>query len=356
LISSKRSARDGVLAPLVPWYGLGMRSVAAPLGPSGLACLVLSLAACADNRTESSDGASQGDGSTAGADGSLADGARLDGALPDGLLPDGALPDGGWGTLPGGGCAPVRCQAHTYQCANCLDDDGDGLTDWQDPDCLGPCDNSEQGYDLGIPGGGSAPCRLDCYFDQDTGSGNDTCRWDHRCDPREPQAPRCADRSPPPPSAECPAMQPSTCLAFCGPLVPNGCDCFGCCELPAGSGRTVFLGSEPRNGAPRCSPATATNPDSCRLCTQVTACLNRCERCEVCLGRPRPPADCFVPQPPPSDAGPAGATRDAPAPGDGGVTNPGQCPASLLPCGLPGQGPCPPDFYCITGCCLRGPS
>jgi hypothetical protein len=157
-------------------------------------------------------------------------------------------------------------------------------------------------------------------------------------------------------------------------LVPNGCDCFGCCELPAGGGRTVFLGSEPRNGAPRCSPATVSNPDSCRPCTQVTACLNTCERCEVCIGRPRPPADCFVPPPGPT---PDASTRDAPAtdaptasdaprtdapavdappPPDGGTTNPGQCPAPLAPCGLPGQGPCPPDFYCITGCCIRAPT
>lgn len=43
----------------------------------------------------------------------------------------------GWGALPDGGCLPVQCQEHTYQCGNCIDDDDDGLADWADPDCLG---------------------------------------------------------------------------------------------------------------------------------------------------------------------------------------------------------------------------
>lgn len=351
-----------------------------------LACAALLAAACGDGTPSSTpDGASAD--VTAG-DGPGFDGAGLDGALPDGAPPDGAVaPDAaadarpgdapvdgplldGWGTTPDGGCVPVQCQSHVYACADCMDNDRDGLADWRDPDCLGPCDNSENDLTLGIPGGGSAPCRLDCYFDQDTGAGNDTCRWDHRCDPREPQAPTCAYSPTPPPSAECPATQARTCEPFCRPLVPNGCDCFGCCELPGGSGRTVFLGSTPRNGAPPCTLATAGNPDSCRPCTQVPSCLNRCERCEVCLGRPTPPADCFVPTPPP-DAGvrpdgsvtpdggvrpDGGATPDGGvAPDAGGTTNPGQCPAGYQACGLPGQSPCPFEYYCITGCCVRAP-
>jgi hypothetical protein len=316
------------------------------------------------------------DGSVVGFDGALPDVSRGDAAVSglDGatMPPDASVtpadgfadrtPTGvdGWGPLPDGGCRVVQCQSHTYQCGDCMDNDGDGRMDWQDPDCLGPCDNSESGFDLAIPGGGSAPCRLDCYFDQDTGTGNDRCEWDHRCDPRQPSAPTCMYSSPPPPSASCPAQQSQACRDFCLPLVPNGCDCFGCCELPAGSGRTVFLGSEPLNGAPRCDPTTVNNPSSCRACTQVTSCLNRCERCEVCIGRPVPPAECFVPTPPP-DAGarPDGGTipgNDASTPPtDGGTTNTGQCLADIQPCGLPGQALCPTNYYCITGCCIRAP-
>lgn len=38
----------------------------------------------------------------------------------------------------------------------------------------------------------------------------------------------------------------AACLAFCMPLTPNGCDCFGCCEVfaAAGSSRFVFIRGE----------------------------------------------------------------------------------------------------------------
>lgn len=32
----------------------------------------------------------------------------------------------------------VQCQGHTYQCGDLVDNDNDGLIDYQDPDCLGP--------------------------------------------------------------------------------------------------------------------------------------------------------------------------------------------------------------------------
>src|SRR4051794_492406 len=80
-------------------------------------------------------------------------------------------------------CQQRACQGKGYLCGNCDDDDGDHLTDSDDPDCTGPCDNTEDSYFGGIPGQNNAPCREDCYFDQDTGSGNDQCFWSHECDP-----------------------------------------------------------------------------------------------------------------------------------------------------------------------------
>ncbi len=237
-------------------------------------------------------------------------------------------------------CVETRCQAHLRLCGNCLDDDGDGLVDSEDPDCLGPCDSNEAGYFLDIPGGDSAPCALDCYFDQDEGSGNDGCEWDHRCDPLEPDPnPLCAYRSPPPPQASCPSPQPEQCLEVCGPLIPNGCDCFGCCELPAGSGRYVFIGSVDRSGAPTCTLEVAADDAACHPCTPVASCLNDCGRCELCLGRTVDdlPPDCF-----PGSGGDGGVDG-----GPGGE----QCPEGIQPCGLPGQDPCPDGYYCITGCC-----
>src|SRR5262245_35999596 len=46
----------------------------------------------------------------------------------------------------------VACQGHVYACGNTIDDDGDGLIDAQDPDCLGPCDDTEDSYFGGISG------------------------------------------------------------------------------------------------------------------------------------------------------------------------------------------------------------
>jgi hypothetical protein len=41
-------------------------------------------------------------------------------------------------------------------------------------------------------------------------------------------------------------------------------------------------------------------------------------------------------------------------PGDGPVVPDGgleRCPPGVQPCGLPGEPDCPPNYYCITGCC-----
>src|SRR5262245_36812903 len=64
---------------------------------------------------------------------------------PAGSAAPGGAPGAG-GKPPGDGsaCHEIRCQTHLYECGNCKDDDGDGLVDLDDPDCLGPCQNSEK--------------------------------------------------------------------------------------------------------------------------------------------------------------------------------------------------------------------
>lgn len=281
-----------------------------------------------------------------GADGG---GMDVDGDLVDGggVGMDGDVPDSSTG-LDGGvlfvdGSIEIPCQGHIYACGDTLDNDGDGLTDSADPDCLGPCDNNEGGYYLEIPGGDSAPCRLDCYFDQDQGPGNDGCEWDHRCDPLEPDSnPMCAFRDPPPMSASCPEPQDPRCAEVCGPLVPNGCDCFGCCNLPAGSDRFVFIGSVDADGNPTCTLEEAENDAACHPCTPVPGCLNECGTCELCLGRTELPPECL----PDPDAGPE---PDGGRP-DSGVPAP-VCDDGRASCGVPGLPPCPDGFFCVTGCC-----
>ena len=260
---------------------------------------------------------------------------RFDGESPeldaDGMLdartvlPDGRVVD----------CAPASCGGFLRLCGDCLDNDGDGLVDSEDPACIGPCDDTEDRYDLDIRD--TPTCMRDCYYDNDQGSGNDGCAYDARCDELSPDAPTCV-YTPGGGGIACPDTQPPLCDDVCGPLVPNGCDCFGCCELPAGSGTFVYLGGvDEASGTRICSPETVGDPTICRPCTPYGPCLNDCGRCELCLGRTELPAECL-----PSDGG---------APADGG-TPPPRCEPGVQACGLPSDPPCADGLYCLTGCCI----
>ena len=141
--------------------------------PAIVACcalLVWGLGGCGGKVKSDRDGTADGD----------TDVSESDSTSPD---VTGDADDDGWYSDE---CRVTSCQTHVYQCGDCEDNDGDGVIDSRDTDCLGPCDNNESGFNTGIPGGGSNPCSLDCYFDQDSGAGNDDCHWDHRCDPYEP--------------------------------------------------------------------------------------------------------------------------------------------------------------------------
>jgi hypothetical protein len=55
---------------------------------------------------------------------------------------------GGATTSTGTGGVPpptegAPCDRQVYQCGDLIDNDGDGLIDALDPDCLGPCDDNE---------------------------------------------------------------------------------------------------------------------------------------------------------------------------------------------------------------------
>lgn len=310
------------------------------------AALSVNGCSCGDDDAGTPDGGGGGVDSGGDDGGGESDGgAPDDGAIPaDGETPvDGEVPTDG-STAPG----PVMCQSHLYLCGNGMDDDGDGLIDSFDPDCLGPCDNNEEGFDLLISGGDTPTCLRDCYYDQDQGPGNDQCAWDTRCDPLSPDPrPMCAYTDPRPPSAQCPDPQAEMCHTFCGPLTPNGCDCFGCCELPAGSGTFVFLGSRDSAGMGTCTleRANAGDTDACHPCTPVGDCLNDCGPCELCLGRTELPPECLTP----SDGGVPPVDSSVP-PVDGGTPSL-RCPDGRQPCGLSSDPLCPAGYYCVTGCC-----
>ena len=231
-------------------------------------------------------------------------------------------------------CTVSTCQGKVYQCGDCVDNDADCKIDSADPDCIGVCDNNETGFYGDIPGQNKAPCKEDCYFDQDTGAGNDDCYWSHTCDPNEvapdynPYGSKCSynpNKGIPGTSQDCSQLysaQSALCGSYCGPLVPNGCDCFGCCVIP-GAATPVFLGSLDSSGNGSCTLADVGDPTKCKPCEQVPSCLNTCQHCELCVGKTTLPSDC---------------TQQT-------------CPSGLQLCGQPGQAPCQSGYYCVTGCC-----
>jgi hypothetical protein len=247
---------------------------------------------------------------------------------------NGAAGVGGF-TGAGGGCDVPACVQHpcsggTYACGDCADNDGDGRIDMDDPECLTPCATDEATIHHVWAGDDPMLCKSDCFFDAASGSGDDKCLWDHRCDPLEvppdyfPEGPDCPYPHPNP--ENCAAPQQQACRDFCVPLTPNGCDCFGCCELPPRTGKFVWLGA-PVGGPTTCTIALAGDPTKCAPCTPVPSCENACEPCEKCLGDTGVPPDC------------------------------GQqaCPPSAEPCGELCQTACPAGKYCSSGCCVQSP-
>ena len=232
--------------------------------------------------------------------------------------PGGSLGDGGTSGSDAGDASVVcdpndparpRCSGHVCLCANCLDDDGDGLVDSLDPECAGALDDDEATYGYGFTSSPGKNCD-DCYWDGNSGSGNDDCSVSTQCSiTGSPANGSCATCSP---SAGC----VSRCLA----ATPNGCDCFGCCEVfdAAGAAHHVRLVST-------CTAATLGDPTACPACLPNAACRNPCGRCELCAGKTL--ADL------PADCGGAAA-----------------CDAPSTPCEA--DGTCAAGGYCSFGCCL----
>jgi hypothetical protein len=233
---------------------------------------------------------------------------------------------GGGGGTTGAGGGTVG----NTQCSDGKDNDGDGKIDYDDPECVGPLDDDESSFATGISGDNMDACKQDCFFDGNSGAGDDHCDWQLKCDPRSvntkcPYDQQYADSH----ATECSTSnsQSTACINFCRKFVPNGCDCFGCCVVP-GAPNPIIL-------AATCTAADFGNPAKCPSCTQVTQCSNPCERCEICIGKPTIPADCTP------DAG-----TDGPPPP--------MCDSDFPPCGpgtsIPANG-CPTGQGCITGCC-----
>lgn len=256
-------------------------------------------------------------------------------------------------------CYETLCDGRLLECGDCKDNDGDGHVDWRDRECLGPCDNTEgPALISGVGGVTGSTCHVDCYFDYGNGmgTGSDDCWWDHQCDPLEPEKEICEYDSKKAKNEQfCPSTQSELCEEVCIPFTPNGCDCFGCCTFPELSGSYVWIGAKDSLNNGTCTFDTITDPTKCPPCTPVSACMNTCERCELCIGKTELPADCFAGSDGDSDVdGDGDVDGDTDVDGDSDTDNVpaiGQCPEGITPCGLPGLDPCDPGYYCISGCC-----
>ncbi len=273
--------------------------------------------------------------------------------------------------VPGVGCRTYLCPGHDtpFACGDCIDNDGDEQIDYGwDQNCTGACDDSESDLDAFVPGAPPVGCRVECYFDAGVG-GAEACTYDLRCDPREPRAidggrtrfesceyvgddavdtlalwgdATCADLA----DALDDASDGLACSTSCGELTPPGCDCFGCCELPARSGNFVYLGTRNADGEATCTyeaaeaefAATGGDPGvtdrACRLCTQSSTCRTPCEPGERCFGETIPPV-CLLPEPP------------LPGPNAPHASCP---PGTDISC--VDHADCDTDEMCMRGCCL----
>jgi hypothetical protein len=171
------------------------------------------------------------------------------------------------------GAGIVICGGAPCQCNNGVDDDGDGLLDGSDGECTGALDDDEATFATGIPGDNRDPKWQDCFFDGNSGAGDDRCRYPTECLTGElPQTdPACATTE--------------ACRNECLAVVPAGCDCFGCCtvQLPRGQSTHIRLSES-------CSLATIEDEAACQRCT--------------------PSVTCGSDTPPPADAPDAGAGED----------------------------------------------
>jgi hypothetical protein len=231
----------------------------------------------------------------------------------------------GWSGAAGSGAGSSLC-GDSCVCANGIDDDDDGLVDGLDPECIGPTDNDEGSFATGIPGDNRDPKWQDCFFDGNSGAGDDDCRYATECLTGEYEADH----------EDCIVTQ--TCLDFCIDRTPSGCDCFGCCTVGLEDGSSVDVLT-----ISSCALDNIEDEDACPRCEKSTQCENECGECELCLGKTEAdlPESCGEdnpPPPPPEDGGPP-----PPPPPNHTCDDGGQVCSDTLPCG--------PDEYCRLGCC-----
>jgi hypothetical protein len=291
-----------------------------------LAAVAIAWGCGGTNGSESTGGASGRAGSSSGATGGISSsGGKAGGTSSGGTSSggsSGSISTGGTGAEAGAGGGNELCV--TCTCANGLDDDDDGLVDGFDPECTGSLDDDEASFATGIPGDNVDPKWQDCFFDGNSGAGDDGCRYHTDC--------LTGDK--PQDDPDCEVAQ--ACIDFCVRRTTNGCDCFGCCSVATADGVVdVFTSAS-------CSIDNIDDTDACPRCVKSTLCNNDCGECELCPGKTEAdlPESCTMDPP---DGG-------TPPPIDGGEPPTYVCNSGQQVCSL--DVPCPADYYCSLGCCV----
>jgi hypothetical protein len=196
------------------------------------------------------------------------------GGARDGMT-DAGEPDGG----PLGLCTLAAC-------SNGIDDDGDGFVEGADPDCMGPWDLDEGSFRSGIPSNVD-PKWQDCFFDGNSGSGDDGCRVHTCCQLGATGGEDCVVDRNFDPARDC-FEQTEQCSSFCQPLTPVGCDCFGCCTVcdpESGDCADVLVNPHVAQG---CFSGAVTDETRCPTCIKNSDCSAApCDPdgCVLCRGQ-----------------------------------------------------------------------
>jgi hypothetical protein len=296
------------------------------------------------------------------ASGGTTSGGSTSGGSTSGGTTSGGTTSGGSSATGGTGTAGSGVIGGTTACDNGLDDDNDGLADGFDPECTGPWDNDEGSFATGIPGDNQDPKWQDCFFDGNSGGGDDGCRYSTSCLTGD----LAAD------DEACSLAQ--NCIDYCAKLTPNGCDCFGCCTIQANDGSSVDIYT-----TSSCSLDQLDDEAACPRCQKSLDCQNTCGECELCPGKTEAdlPESCT---PPPTtgtggssgtggtgsggtDSGTGGtdpgtggsSTGGSSTGGTGGTDTPPPpshtCDGGQQVCG-PGLPLCENGMYCQLGCCM----
>lgn len=160
---------------------------------------------------------------------------------------------------PAGGTAATGGSSGTslVACDDGLDNDQDGYVDSDDPECTGASDADEATFAVYPPGDNVDPKWQDCFFDDNSAAGDDTCHY----------ANACLHGSLPQDDADCQVS--ATCIAACAPQTPPGCDCFGCCTmaLDADTSADIELSAT-------CSSEQLADTVACPRCVKSNQCSN----------------------------------------------------------------------------------